>query len=204
MLQAGRLQVRFAMRSLLNPFRRTVVLGLTQPLTEMSTRNFPGGGGATSPPLVSRLPRKCRLLDASQHYVHPGSVRIALCLLFFALYNSCTLVPPIYFEFVANLICPENCEGLSEQLLQLKRFWQLRTAQFGYRRFVHHPRSTCSTFRNSQIVPEARIRSYIYIYINKNVTVRLCVVCSKSQSSESRAPMALQFGHNVAGEYAHV
>jgi hypothetical protein len=38
----------------------------------------------------------------------------------------------------------------------------------------------------------------------KNVTVRLCVVCSKSQSSESRAPMALQFGCNVAGEYAHV
>jgi hypothetical protein len=43
-----------------------------------------------------------------------------------------------------------------------------------------------------------------FIYIYKNVTVRLCVVSSKSQSSESRAPMALQFGHNVAGEYAHV
>jgi hypothetical protein len=42
------------------------------------------------------------------------------------------------------------------------------------------------------------------LYIYKNVTVRLCVVRSKSQSSESRAPMALQFGYNVAGEYAHV
>jgi hypothetical protein len=45
---------------------------------------------------------------------------------------------------------------------------------------------------------------YMPIYIYKNVTVRLCVVCSKSQSSESRAPMALQFGYNVAGKYAHV
>jgi hypothetical protein len=42
------------------------------------------------------------------------------------------------------------------------------------------------------------------IYIYKNVMASLCVVCSKSQSSESRALMALQFGHNVAGEYAHV
>jgi hypothetical protein len=47
-----------------------------------------------------------------------------------------------------------------------------------------------------------KINSDIYIY--KNVTVRLCVVCSKSQSSESCPPMALQFGPNVAGEYARV
>jgi hypothetical protein len=44
----------------------------------------------------------------------------------------------------------------------------------------------------------------LYIYIYKNVTVHFCVVCSKSQSSESCPPMALQFGHNVAGEYARV
>jgi hypothetical protein len=50
MLQAGRSQVRFPIRSLdffnlPNPSSRTMTLGLTQPLTEMSTRNLPGGKG---------------------------------------------------------------------------------------------------------------------------------------------------------------
>jgi hypothetical protein len=43
-LQAGRLRVRFPMVSLEffidNPSGRTMALGLTQPLTEMSTRNI--------------------------------------------------------------------------------------------------------------------------------------------------------------------
>jgi hypothetical protein len=48
MLQAGRLQVRFPMRSLnffnlLYPPSRTMTLGLTQPLTEMSTRGVKSG-----------------------------------------------------------------------------------------------------------------------------------------------------------------
>jgi hypothetical protein len=38
------------------------------------------------------------------------------------------------------------------------------------------------------------------IYIYKNVTASLSASGPKSQSSESRAPMALQFGYNVAGE----
>jgi hypothetical protein len=42
MLQAGRSRVRFPMRSL--DFD-TMTLGSIQPLTEMSTRNFPGGKG---------------------------------------------------------------------------------------------------------------------------------------------------------------
>jgi hypothetical protein len=46
MLQAGRSRVpdevvRFFSRP--NPFRRTMVLGSTQPLKEMSTNNLPGG-----------------------------------------------------------------------------------------------------------------------------------------------------------------
>jgi hypothetical protein len=50
MLQAGRSQVRVPMRSsdffnLPNPSSRTMALGSTQPLTEMSTRNLPGGKG---------------------------------------------------------------------------------------------------------------------------------------------------------------
>jgi hypothetical protein len=48
MLQAARSRIRFPMRSLeffnvYNPSSRTMAPGSTQPLTEMSTRNFPGG-----------------------------------------------------------------------------------------------------------------------------------------------------------------
>jgi hypothetical protein len=47
MLQAGRSRVRVPMRSLdfslPNPSSCTMALGSTQPLTEMSTRNLPGG-----------------------------------------------------------------------------------------------------------------------------------------------------------------
>jgi hypothetical protein len=48
MLQAGRSRVQIPMRSLdffqlPNPSSRTMALGSTQPLTEMSTRNILGG-----------------------------------------------------------------------------------------------------------------------------------------------------------------
>jgi hypothetical protein len=47
MLQAGRSLVRVPDEvyffNLSNPSSRTMALGLTQPLTEMSTRNLPGG-----------------------------------------------------------------------------------------------------------------------------------------------------------------
>jgi hypothetical protein len=48
MLQAVRFRVQFPMRSLdyfniSNSSGRTMALGSTQPLTEMSTRNLPGG-----------------------------------------------------------------------------------------------------------------------------------------------------------------
>jgi uncharacterized protein YueI len=41
---------------------------------------------------------------------------------------------------------------------------------------------------------------YTYLYINKNVTVHLSLI----ENLQSSSPMALQFGHNVAVEYARV
>jgi hypothetical protein len=43
----------------LNPSSRTVALGSTQPLTEMSTRNLPGGGGERPVGKADKLPAIC-------------------------------------------------------------------------------------------------------------------------------------------------
>jgi hypothetical protein len=71
MLQAGRSPVRVPdeMDFFYLPYSssHTMALRLTQPLTEMSTTNLPGGKRLTTSPLsVSRLSRKCRNLDLSQ------------------------------------------------------------------------------------------------------------------------------------------
>jgi hypothetical protein len=63
-----------------NTSSRTMVLGSTQPLTEISTRNPPEGvnGGRRvrliSPPSVSRLFRKCGNFDVFQFYGPPRPV----------------------------------------------------------------------------------------------------------------------------------
>jgi hypothetical protein len=85
-IQAGKSRIRFPIRSLnffnlLNPSNSTMALGLTQSLTEMSTRKrFLGvkrGWSVrltTLQPSVSRLSIQCEILSISQTYSPPRSV----------------------------------------------------------------------------------------------------------------------------------
>jgi hypothetical protein len=79
-----------------NPSSRTVVVGSTQPLTEMSTRNLPGGKGrparkADNPTAIYEpiVYTKCGgSLDVSQSYGTPRPVQRIASLFFYLEINT--------------------------------------------------------------------------------------------------------------------
>jgi hypothetical protein len=129
MLQAGRSRVRFPMMSLdsfnlRNPASRTMALGTTQPLTEISTRNLPEGikGGrrvrlSILPPSVSPLPIRCGSIDVSQPYGPSQPViRIA-----FLQHTKATAHPLHSLLLSTSLISTElNTDWLTDWLTDLQ------------------------------------------------------------------------------------
>jgi hypothetical protein len=78
----------------------------TQSLTEISTRDLPGGKklpahrDETSPSSVSRLSSKCVSLDGSKLY---GLPRIVMCISLLFLHNSLSYLCKIYY-YKSNVI----------------------------------------------------------------------------------------------------
>jgi hypothetical protein len=90
-----------------NPSCSTMALWSKQPLTEMNTRNFPGGKEwlagwhvrlTTSLPSVGQLPIKCGSLDVSQPYKPLWPLR-RIALPFFALTS---ILKQKYFQFIVH------------------------------------------------------------------------------------------------------
>jgi hypothetical protein len=116
--------------NLSNPSSRTMALGLTQPLTEISTRILPGGvkdGRRVRlkilPPFVGRLSRNYGSLDLPQPYGPPLSVTWdSSNFLFLLCFIKLEYIETPYISMVKSCLCrgrencalPESCKSHCE------------------------------------------------------------------------------------------